>query len=187
MEGQGQILRFNFLICVTTIIDNKNELYSCYWYFVPSKSPISKVEIFQFCRLLQSTLFSVEISIILKGPSLHWGGPSSTQLWGANFVVTGCRVGKGAEPTCRTTVRLHQGSYRVGAKFFKDFQGLFYMNFKGFSRTQQAHKVCVGQNELVMSRLEDLGLNLTYIWLWNEGRSQILNKNIFTCVAMINQ
>jgi hypothetical protein len=26
---------------------------------------------------------------------------------------------------------------------------------------QQAHKVCVGQNELVMSPLEDFGLNLT--------------------------
>jgi hypothetical protein len=31
-EGQGQILRLNFLICVTTIIDDKNELYSYYRY-----------------------------------------------------------------------------------------------------------------------------------------------------------
>jgi hypothetical protein len=52
---------------------------------------------------------------------------------------------------------------------------------------KQAHKVCVGQNEPVMSLLEDFGLNLTYIWPWNEGWSQILNMNILTCVAMINQ
>jgi hypothetical protein len=42
--------------------------------------------------------------------------------------------------------------------------------------------VCVGQNELVMSPLEDFGLNLTLKW----GGSQILNMNILTCVAMIN-
>jgi hypothetical protein len=51
---------------------------------------------------------------------------------------------------------------------------------------KQAHKVCIGQNELVMSLLENFGLNLTLILPWNEGRSQILNMNILTCVAMIN-
>jgi hypothetical protein len=46
---------------------------------------------------------------------------------------------------------------------------------------EQAHKVCVGQMSWLCMT------NLTYIWPWNKGRGQILNINILTCVAMINQ
>jgi hypothetical protein len=47
---------------------------------------------------------------------------------------------------------------------------------------EQAHKVCVGQNELVMSLLEDFGLNLTLKW---RSRSNTVHE-FLTCVAMIN-
>jgi hypothetical protein len=50
---------------------------------------------------------------------------------------------------------------------------------------EQAHKVCVHQNELVMPLLEDFGQNLTYIWPWNEGRSQILNMNILSLHVLL--
>jgi hypothetical protein len=43
---------------------------------------------------------------------------------------------------------------------------------------KQAHKVCVGQNELVLSCLEKFDLN--------EGPGQIMNINFLTGVDMIN-
>jgi hypothetical protein len=41
------------------------------------------------------------------------------------------------------------------------FYTIIYKNFGLDLKIKQAHKVCVGQNELVMSLLEDFGLDLT--------------------------
>jgi hypothetical protein len=48
--------------------------------------------------------------------------------------------------------------------------------------TVTIHKVCVGQNKLVISLLEGLDWNL----ILKEGQGQILYMHIPTCVAIIN-
>jgi hypothetical protein len=59
-------------------------------------------------------------------------------------------------------------------------------NFFNIGFREHVHKVCVYQNEMVMSLLEDFGLK-KLIWPWNEGQGQILNMNFLKCINNYDQ
>jgi hypothetical protein len=82
---------------------------------------------------------------------------------------------------------LIQGSYRAWTKFFKDFQGIFNVNFKGFSRTQNCdfsylltHGSIIGKNrsqEVASNKLEIMKLlfvHLRHLRFWRRYKFFLL-------------